>query len=173
MKGKIGAGSVARIPPQSNTVIERREALSNAVPPDILARIDALTESPNGKGWIALTAGLRYLAHNPIVATSPGARGFLDIVIDLASDALAKTGYEALLPLDTLLPNGAIGRKHRTSQSKIASEPRKVTPATRKRILSQYEQRVRDGDKYGAVKALAAQFSVSIGTIHNIIKPKK
>jgi hypothetical protein len=44
-----------------------------------------------------------------------------------------------------------------------------LTPAQRQRMLQQYAARVSAGQKYGAVKALAAAFNVSERTVRNVV----
>lgn len=67
----------------------------------------------------------------------------------------------------------AAQRKYKNEQSKRASKPRKLTVDENKRIAKQYLESKRDGEGYGAVKALAAKYDVSETTIHNIVKKHK
>lgn len=58
-------------------------------------------------------------------------------------------------------------------QSAKAKGHGKLTGTQSRRICRLYEQRCIDGEKYGAIKALAAQFGVSRTTISTIVNAKK
>ncbi|HMM83909.1 hypothetical protein [Azohydromonas sp.] len=49
----------------------------------------------------------------------------------------------------------------------------KLTDSQKRRLVEQYEHRVRDGQKYGAIKALARAFDVSERTVSEIVAPKR
>lgn len=48
-----------------------------------------------------------------------------------------------------------------------------LTEEQQRRMRDQYAHRVRDGQKYGAVKALARAFGVSERTVHDVVKLKR
>ncbi len=56
--------------------------------------------NPSADGWIRLIELLRKAENDKRVVSSPGAMGFLELIVDLASDALtASTAEEAVQPL--------------------------------------------------------------------------
>ena len=71
-----------------------------------------MLNSDNAKGWVRLAELLETAAIDPMVAASPGASDFLEAILELAKDSLSsQDALSALLPLDTILPNGEIGHK--------------------------------------------------------------
>ena len=82
------------------------------LPPDLVAKLERMFESPNGRGWLRLLDLLRDAASDPVVAASPGASGFLAVVTVLAEDGLADVnGGDTFLPLDGAMPLGEIGAR--------------------------------------------------------------
>lgn len=82
------------------------------MPPELVSKIVAMRESPNGRGWLRLLELLREAACDPVVQASSGATGFLSVVTILAEDGLTDTnGGDTLLPLDGALPLGEVGAK--------------------------------------------------------------
>lgn len=55
-------------------------------------------------------------------------------------------------------------------QKRTAGKAGKLTDSQKKRIVAKYQERVRNGQKYGAIKALAAEFKVSDKTISNTLE---
>jgi hypothetical protein len=68
--------------------------------------------NPNADGWIGLIEILEGARKDKRVRTSAGAVDFLDLVIDLASDALtASTADQAIEPLNDVMPQAILGGK--------------------------------------------------------------
>jgi hypothetical protein len=128
----------------------------------------------NSMAWLQVFQALHFLEQNPLVMPSKAAMEFVQIAKQLASSAsLADTAEEAFRPLDELLPNGQIGARKRAAAKVSAAVPRKLWPADEADIRCIYEARVRAGETYGAIKALAAQYNVSRPTITKIVKSGK
>jgi hypothetical protein len=72
-----------------------------------------------------------------------------------------------------LKPLAEKGKNYGKSQSKAASAPRKLTIERQKSIAKEYWRLVKDGEKYGALKALSARFDVSTETIRTTAKKYK
>lgn len=72
-----------------------------------------------------------------------------------------------------LIPHVEADLRHRRSQAERASQGGKLTERERRRMVEQYALRVRDGQRYGAIKALAAAFDVSERTVRSIVAPKR
>lgn len=84
-----------------------------------------------------------------------------------------RVATSAIRFITTLWPNATTGLTYRGQQRLRASHGSKLTPAQKLRALDQYNQRERNGQKYGAVKALAAAFNVSTKTMSSIVSGKK
>lgn len=69
-----------------------------------------------------------------------------------------------------LVPLARKGKTYGEAQADRASTPRKLDEHERQRVLALYAERVRNGQKYGAKKALATQFGVDRKTISTILK---
>jgi hypothetical protein len=54
-----------------------------------------------------------------------------------------------------------------------ASQGGKLTEAQRERMRDQYDRRVREGMKYGAIKALAVAFGVDRKTVSDVVHKRK
>lgn len=93
--------------------------------------------------------------------------------------ALTKQHLEAkqlavsAMRLMTWAPYVTAGIKYRGQQRLSATGGGKLSPAQVRRALEQYDHRVRNGQKYGAVKALAAAFNVTAKTMSSIVGGKK
>lgn len=74
--------------------------------------------------------------------------------------------------ITTLWPNATTGLTYR-GQQRLRASKGKLTPAQKLRALDQYNQRERNGQKYGAIKELAAAFNVSTKTMSGVIGSKK
>ena len=90
-----------------------------------------------------------------------------------ALDERFQTLFNEAKALHRLQPVLNAQAKYRDEQSKRASRPRKLTEDQHKRIARQYWESKRDGEAYGAVKALAKQYNVSTNTINSIAKKYK
>ena len=116
----------------------RRLATLYALPPDVEARMHLLLVSPNGKGWLQLVKMLQKAEADETIAASPGASGFLAIMLTLAEDAVSTVnGVDALLPIDGLLPKGAKGEKFThpgRGEGSVKRRIRQVLPALEKRL---------------------------------------
>lgn len=74
---------------------------------ELLERIDSLAmkvqsgaETPDGAGWLRLREILKGAQGDPLIAASDPAHSFLDVMLELVSDALfAKTAEQAFEPL--------------------------------------------------------------------------
>ena len=103
----------------ANQMKERATERPGTLNDELLARISAVsawvqqqTESANGRGWMRLLESLRGLAADQIIASSPGASDFLDLMIAIASDSIfARDADQAVAPLDGLMPLGERGKK--------------------------------------------------------------
>lgn len=71
-----------------------------------------------------------------------------------------------------LLPHAEAYLRYRSAQADRARGSGKLTEAAKERIRSQYACRVRDGQKYGAIKAIARALDVSEKTVSAIVRPK-
>jgi hypothetical protein len=71
-----------------------------------------------------------------------------------------------------LIPHVEADLRYRSAQADRARGSGKLTEAAKERIRSQYARRVRDGQKYGAIKAIARALDVSEKTISAIVRPK-
>lgn len=69
-----------------------------------------------------------------------------------------------------LVPLARKGKAYSEAQADRASTPRKLDEHDRRRVLALYAERVRNGEKYGAIKALATQLGVDRKTIGTILK---
>lgn len=85
---------------------------------------------------------------------------------------------QALQELDvrqkTMLPHVEADlhyRRNQAARAKLRSAA--LTPAAKKRMVQQYMDRVRNGQKYGAIKALARAFGVSERTVSSIVTPQR
>ena len=64
--------------------------------------------------------------------------------------------------------------RHRKSQSKRRlGKGLALTPQMEKRVIERYQERVKNGEKYGAVRGLAEIFRVSETTIKKLLKNAK
>jgi hypothetical protein len=75
--------------------------------------------------------------------------------------------------LAKLVPKARNWHRNRKTNVDNAKEPRKVGEALRERIVRQYGERVRAGQKYGALKDLAAEHGVTAKTISTIVAEEK
>jgi len=66
--------------------------------------------------------------------------------------------------------NANHGVKHRKSQSQSASASRKLDDTKINAIVKRYTYMVENGEKYGAIKALAAEHDVTRNTIDTVLK---
>lgn len=68
--------------------------------------------NPNADGWIRLLEILRKAEKDKRIKSSPGASEFLELTIELASDALtASTAWQAIEPLNDVMPLAILGGK--------------------------------------------------------------
>jgi hypothetical protein len=74
---------------------------------------------------------------------------------------------------ETLIKKAQDGVNYSNKQSEAASHPHKITEQKAKSIAKTYWEMVRNGEKYGAVKMLAADNNVSTTTINTITKKYK
>lgn len=74
---------------------------------------------------------------------------------------------------EVLIPAAQSDARYRQAQSERGRLSAKLTESDRRRMVEQYELRVRDGQRYGAIKALAAAFDVSERTVCTIVAPKR
>lgn len=81
--------------------------------------------------------------------------------------------FNQAIALHRLQPALDAQNKYKTQQSQRASKPRKLDDTQRQRIARQYWANKKDGESYGAAKALAAAYNVSETTIHTIAKKHK
>lgn len=72
-----------------------------------------------------------------------------------------------------LKPLAEKGTNYGKRQSKAASAPRKLTIQQQKSIAKAYWQRVKIGEKYGALKELSGRFDVSTETIRTTVNKYK
>lgn len=71
-----------------------------------------ILNNPNADGWIRLIEILEKARKDRRVASSDGAVDFLDLVVELASDALtASTADQAIEPLNDVMPQAILGGK--------------------------------------------------------------
>lgn len=99
--------------------------------------------------------------HKPTVAE-------LDMALLLRTCVLAEEVGD-VLPV----AHARSGERIAISYAENASKDRKVTAAQKRRIKSFYADRVRNGEKYGAIKALMAELDLSRPTINAVISRKK
>jgi hypothetical protein len=66
-----------------------------------------IASSPDHRGWSRVRAILRAASHDPDVATSPAARDFVEIMLDLAEDG----GKDVVTTLEPLLLFGQAARQ--------------------------------------------------------------
>ncbi len=71
-----------------------------------------------------------------------------------------------------LIPHAEADLRYRSAQADRARGGGKLTEAAKARIRSQYARRVCDGQRYGAIKAIARALNVSEKTISAIVRPK-
>lgn len=123
--------------------------------------------------WRRVEQQLEALLSDAQVINHPPAAEFVQVVLELARGALlADSAEEALAPVDGLLPKGQLGEKSSKAHTTAAAAPRKLWPSDIKKIQMEYERRVRDGERRGAITDLAAQYGVSTKTIGRTIKGK-
>jgi hypothetical protein len=73
---------------------------------------DKILANPNADGWIRLLEILRKAEKDKRIKSSPGASEFLELTIELASDALtASTAEQAIEPLNHAMPLAILGGK--------------------------------------------------------------
>lgn len=72
-----------------------------------------------------------------------------------------------------LIPEARLGLQYRRGQADRARLKVRLTEAQRQRMRQQYEHRKRDGQAYGAIKALARAFNVSERTVGAIVRDKR
>jgi len=125
---------------------------------------------------------------------TPAMQHHIDAIRKIHADFLAKNiltidAIEALdyaqglhwnnlvMKRDDVIPYALLGRQlsakakqYATYQSIKRKGKTALTQSQQNRVKTQYETRVRNGEKYGALKALSAQFDVSVSTIKNILK---
>lgn len=71
-----------------------------------------IRSDPNADGWIRLLEIMEKARNDKRVRTSAGAADFLDLVVELASDALtAPTADQAIDPLNDVMPMAIRGKK--------------------------------------------------------------
>jgi hypothetical protein len=130
-------------------------------------------DTPNGRGWLRLHELLRSAKADPEIASSPGALGFVAIMIELVSDAVSCTnGVDALLPLDELglLPNSATGKAAQKQKSDAGKVPKKISKIQRGEIARKFSRRVEAGEQHGAMQDLATEYATTPKTIAQIVK---
>lgn len=72
-----------------------------------------------------------------------------------------------------LIPRAEADLRYRAAQADRARAGGRLSEAARTRMRQQYERRVREGLRYGAVKALARAFGVSETTVRATVAPKR
>lgn len=91
-----------------------------------------ILRNPNADGWIRLIEIMEKARKDKRVRTSAGALDFLDLVIDLAGDALtASTADQAIEPLNDVMPLAIHGKAMRQGEKKNPGGP------VRKRIAKE------------------------------------
>jgi len=85
-----------------------QEALDRFAP--IVQKVRERMATPEGAGWVRVCDVLKRAKLDPAIAASPPAAEFIQIMLDLASDAIsARDAETALRPLDGLMPLGELG----------------------------------------------------------------
>lgn len=123
---------------------------------DLAEKIWHTFNSDNGRGWVRLVDLLKIVAVDPKVAKSPGASDFLAVMIESAQDSLSsQDAWSALLPLDTLLPNGMIGQKAKIQRNLASKRPRPNAKKTlRPKIIEAMHRHKSDCDSFKSFMAM-------------------
>ncbi len=120
-----------------------------------------------------------------LVVTHPGdapqsLESILYAVLETAGRTLANTdiGFRARLSARKTLRQAAEAwaiyeRDKLNQKQRGAGSAGKLNPAQRERMREQYAARVRDGQKYGAIKYLENTFGVDRRTVHSVLKKEK
>lgn len=116
------------------------------LPPDAVAAIERMLAGANGKGWVRLRDLLQAAASDPEVIASPGAAGFVEIMLALAADAISTANaVDALLPLDGELPKGRFAKpfmdRAGRGEASVKKLVRLVLPALERRLKREASHR--------------------------------
>lgn len=94
-----------------------------------------ILSNPNADGWIRLIEIMEKARKDKRVRASSGAIDFLDLIIDLASDALtASTADQAIEPLNDVMPQAILGGKFLRGRKPNTGSP------IRKRIAAELKK---------------------------------
>jgi hypothetical protein len=74
---------------------------------------------------------------------------------------------------DFLVPLAKAGKKHKQAQAARREGVSVLSSAEKQRMCRQYEERVNNGEKYGAIKELSRLFNVSEKTVSATVKLKR
>lgn len=123
--------------------------------------------------WLRLAQSLDALAADPLVTPNPVAVEFVQAVRALVDGAmLADDARQVLEPVDSLLPNGMLGERHRKTQrdrrkGKPAGDPLDATRDSRIRAL---HAGLTAASRHDATSATAAEFGVSRSTVQRALR---
>tara|TARA_R110002049_G_scaffold163963_4_gene329994 strand:+ start:62 stop:574 length:513 start_codon:yes stop_codon:yes gene_type:complete len=107
---------------------------------DIVANVLA---NPNADGWVRLLELLRKAEKDKRVKSSPGASEFLELTIELASDALtASTAEQAIEPLNHAMPLAIIGEAFRKGRKVNTGSP--IRKAIARELAKDYTLKPRE-----------------------------
>lgn len=125
-----------------------------------------LSTLPTDNNLITMHADAIRAIHAEVTAPPIGfTRERLDR-LDQASEHWSK-----IMVIRNVMPLARQGARASKAQSDRAKGPRALTPAQQDRVRRRYNERVANGEKYGAIKALASEFDVSQTTIKTTLKP--